>query len=60
MANVRLKDAVLGRRGSRLEYVKAVLGALHEVDDALVAHDAEQTRYASLGATVDAAALAAS
>ena len=49
-ANVRLQDA--RAREAALEYAKTVLGALHEVDDALFAYDAEQTRRAALDATV--------
>ena len=49
-ANVRLQDAKA--REAALDYAKTVLGALHEVDDALSAYDAEQRRRASLGATV--------
>jgi len=49
-ANVRLQDA--RAKEAALDYAKTVLGALHEVDDALVAYDTEQTRHASLAATV--------
>ena len=49
-ANVRLQDA--RAKEAALDYAKTVLGALHEVDDALVAYDAEQTRHAALAATV--------
>ena len=49
-ANVRLQDA--RARDAGLDYAKTVLGALHEVDDALTVYDAEQRRRASLGATV--------
>jgi NodT family efflux transporter outer membrane factor (OMF) lipoprotein len=49
-ADVRLADAKA--RDAALDYAKTVLGALHEVDDALAAYDAEQRRQASLAATV--------
>jgi NodT family efflux transporter outer membrane factor (OMF) lipoprotein len=49
-ANVRLVDA--RAREAAIDYAKAVLGALREVDDALTAYDSEQTRRSSLGATV--------
>ena len=49
-ANVRLQDA--RARDAALDYAKTVLGALHEVDDALTVYDAEQRRRASLDATV--------
>ena len=49
-AQVRLQDA--RAKEAALDYAKTVLGALHEVDDALTAYDAEQARHASLAATV--------
>ena len=49
-ANVQLEDA--RAREAAVDYAKTVLGALHEVDDALVAYDTEETRHASLAATV--------
>ena len=49
-ANVRLVDAKAREAG--LDYAKTVLGALHEVDDALSVYDAEQRRRAALDATV--------
>jgi NodT family efflux transporter outer membrane factor (OMF) lipoprotein len=50
-ATVRLDDA--RAKEAALDYAKTVLGALHEVDDALTAYDAEQIRRRSLAATVD-------
>lgn len=49
-ANVRLQDA--RAREAAIDYAKTVLGALHEVDDALTTYDTEQARRASLAATV--------
>ena len=49
-ANVRLRDA--RAKEAALDYAKTVLGALHEVDDALTTYDAEQARRTSLTATV--------
>lgn len=49
-AQVRLQDA--RAKEAAFDYAKTVLGALHEVDDALITYDAEQTRQASLAATV--------
>lgn len=50
-ATVRLQSA--RAREAALDYARTVLGALHEVDNALTAYDDEQTRRASLQATVD-------
>ena len=50
-ANVRLQDA--RAHEAALDYAKTVLDALHEVDDAMTAYDAEQVRRTSLAATVE-------
>jgi len=49
-AEVRVQDA--RAREAAIDYANTVLGALHEVDDALSAYDAAQARRAALGATV--------
>jgi NodT family efflux transporter outer membrane factor (OMF) lipoprotein len=49
-ANVRVQDA--RAREAAVSYADTVLGALHEADNALTAYDTEQTRRASLQATV--------
>jgi outer membrane protein TolC len=49
-ANVRVQDA--RAREAAVSYADTVLGALHEADNALIAYDTEQTRHASLQATV--------
>jgi NodT family efflux transporter outer membrane factor (OMF) lipoprotein len=49
-ANVRIQDA--RAHEAAISYASTVLGALHEADDALIAYDTEQTRRASLDATV--------
>ncbi len=48
LATVRLQDA--RAREAALAYAQAVLGALHEVQDAITAYGQEQTRRASLQA----------
>jgi NodT family efflux transporter outer membrane factor (OMF) lipoprotein len=50
-ANVRLQDA--RAREAAVDYAKTVLGALHEVDDALNAYNSEQVRRGALAATVE-------
>jgi outer membrane protein TolC len=49
-ANVRIQDA--RAREAAVSYAGAVMGALHEADNALTAYDSEQTRRAALDATV--------
>lgn len=48
-ATVRLQDA--RSKEAAVDYARTVLGALHDVDNALTAYDTEQTRRASLQAT---------
>ena len=48
-ATVRLQDA--RAREAAVDYARTVLGALHDVDNALTAYDTEQTRRASLQTT---------
>jgi NodT family efflux transporter outer membrane factor (OMF) lipoprotein len=49
-ATVRLQDAQ--EQAAALDYRRTVLGALHEVDDALEAYGADQARQAALARTV--------
>lgn len=56
-AQVRAQDAALDQANER--YRAAVLGALRDVEDALVALRSDQQRVQSLGAAADAAAAAA-
>jgi outer membrane protein, multidrug efflux system len=48
-ATVRLQDA--RAREAAVDYARTVLGALHEVDNAVTTYDTEQTRRAALQAT---------